>query len=172
MSLTGNLLVASPALEDPNFARTVIFVINHNDEGAVGVILNRPTTLSLERLPHGWAVGGPVFAGGPVEPEVAIGLADGDAGQDGWERVGERVWLADLEATPEVPPRVRVFAGYSGWSEGQLEGEIARGDWVIAAAELDDVFTSDASTLWAGVLRRQPGVIPILASYPEDPVLN
>ena len=172
MSLTGNLLIASPALEDPNFARAVIFVINHGDEGAVGVILNRPTTLSLERLPHEWAAVGPVFSGGPVEPEVAIGLADGDAGGLGWAQVGDSVWLADLEATPEVPPRVRVFAGYAGWSEGQLEDEIARGDWVIASAELDDVFTTDASNLWAAVLRRQPGAIPILATYPEDPALN
>lgn len=172
MSLTGSLLVASPTLLDPNFTRTVILVIHHGDAGAVGVVLNRPTTLAAERLPQGWTILGPVFGGGPVEPEVAIGLSDGDGGAAGWEPVGDGLWLADLEAAPAAGPRIRVFAGYAGWSEGQLESEIARGDWVIVPARREDVFTTNPAGLWGAVLRRQPGAIPILAGYPPDPSLN
>ncbi len=159
-------------MQDRNFVRTVILMIHHDEPGAVGVVLNRPTTLAVERLPQGWNIVGPVFAGGPVEPEVAIGLADADGGKPGWERVGDGLWLADLDATPVSPPRIRVYAGYAGWSEGQLEAEIVRGDWVIADAGLEDVFAADPANLWTEVLRRQPGTIPILASYPSDPSLN
>lgn len=159
-------------MRDPNFIRTVILIIHHGRPGAVGVVLNRPTTLAVERLPQGWNIVGPVFAGGPVEPEVAIGLADTDGGASGWDPVGDELWLADLEAAPVAPPRIRVFAGYSGWSENQLEAEIARGDWVIAEAGVADVFTADPDGLWAAVLRRQPGAIPILAGYPANPLLN
>ncbi len=159
-------------MQDPNFVRTVILIIHHGGPGAVGVVLNRPTTLALERLPQGWNVVGPVFAGGPVEPEIAIGLADTDGGESGWESVGDGLWLADLEATPRALPRIRVFAGYAGWSENQLEAEIARGDWVIAEAGVTDIFSTDPATLWTDVLRRQPGAISILASYPTDPSLN
>ncbi|HAX81440.1 MAG TPA: hypothetical protein DCY40_02590 [Actinobacteria bacterium] len=172
MSLTGCLLVASPTLGDPNFAGAVVFLIHHGDPGAVGVILNRPTTLAVERLPQGWTIEGPVFAGGPVEPEIAIGLADADAGHGAWDQVGDSVWLADLEAEPEAVPRIRVFSGYAGWGSGQLEGEIARGDWIVAEAQLGDVFTDDPGGLWRGVLSRQPDPIRLLASYPLDPSLN
>ena len=150
MSLTGYLLVASPTLGDLNFAGAVVFLIHHDDPGAVGVILNRPTTLAVERLPQGWTIAGPVHAGGPVEPEIAIGLADSDAGQGGWEQVADSVWLADLEAAPEI----------------------ARGDWIVAEAELEDVFTDDPSGLWRRVLARQSDPIRLLASYPTDPSLN
>ena len=172
MSLTGFLLVASPTLGDLNFAGAVVFLIHHDDPGAVGVILNRPTTLAVERLPQWWTIAGPVHAGGPVEPEIAIGLADSDAGQGGWEQVADSVWLADLEAAPETVPRIRVFSGYAGWGSGQLEAEIARGDWIVAEAELEDVFTDDPSGLWRRVLARQSDPIRLLASYPTDPSLN
>ncbi len=172
MSLTGFLLVASPTLTDLNFAGAVVFLIHHGDPGAVGVVLNRPTTLAVERLPQVWAIAGPVFAGGPVEPEVAIGLADGDSGSADWERVGEQVWLADLESSPATVPRIRVFAGYAGWSPGQLEAEIARGDWIVAEAEQADVFTDQPAELWHLVVSRQPDPIRLLNRYPGDPNLN
>lgn len=172
MSLTGYLLVASPTLGDPNFAGAVVFLIHHGDPGAVGVVLNRPTTLAVERLPQGWAVPGPIYSGGPVEPEIAIGLADTDATHGGWEQVGDLVWLADLEEEPQPVPRLRVFSGYAGWGSGQLEGEIARGDWIVAEAEIADVFTDDPAGLWRAVLGRQPDPIRLLAGYPPDPSLN
>jgi putative transcriptional regulator len=173
VSLTGYLLIASPTLGDPNFARTVVFVIHHGDPGAVGLVLNRPTTLAVERLPQGWTIAGPVYAGGPVEPEIAIGLADADTGGGDWEQVAERIWLADLESMPpESVPRIRVFSGYAGWGSGQLEEEIGRGDWIVAEAALEDVFTEDPGRLWRAVLERQPDPIRLLAAYPPNPSLN
>jgi putative transcriptional regulator len=148
VSLTGYLLVASPTLGDSNFAGAVVFLIHHDDPGAVGVILNRPTTLAVERLPQGWTIAGPVHAGGPVEPEIAIGLADSDAGQGGWEQVADSVWLADLEAAPETVPRIRVFSGYAGWASGQLEAEIARGDWIVADVPTGSIFDEAPGDLW------------------------
>ena len=172
MSLTGCLLVASPTLIDPNFVATVIFVIHHGDPGAVGVVLNRPTAMTLDRLPPGWSTTDPVYAGGPVEPEIAIGLAESEHDHGDWERVGGRVWLADLEGPPVPVARIRIFSGYAGWGPDQLEGEIARGDWVVATATADDVFTADPGALWRAVLRRQPDPIRLLAAYPSDPSLN
>ena len=159
-------------LTDPNFSSTVVFVIHHGEPGAVGVILNRPTSLGIERLPEGWPTADPVHAGGPVEPEIAIGLAESDALHGEWERVGDGVWLADLEGPPAVVTRIRIFSGYAGWGAGQLEDEIARGDWVVATATAEDVFTVEPDRLWRAVLRRQPDPIRLLAGYPSDPSLN
>lgn len=172
MSLTGCLLVASPTLTDPNFAATVVFIIHHDGGGAVGVVLNRPTALTLEPLPGGWATGSAVFSGGPVEPEIAIGLVESDDFHNGWERVADRLWLADLEGPAAAVSRIRIFSGYAGWGSRQAESEIARGDWVVAEATTDDVFTAAPSDLWRSVLRRQRGPARLLAAYPLDPSLN
>jgi len=172
VSLTGCLLVASPTLFDPNFTSSVVLVIHHGDPGAVGVVLNRPTTLSPDRLPSGWPVSDPVHAGGPVEPEIAIALAESDEDHGSWERVGPGMWLADLEGPPTPVRRLRIFSGYAGWGPGQLEDEISRGDWIVADATPEDVFTADTSGLWRLVLRRQPDPIRLLAGYPSDPSLN
>lgn len=172
MSLTGCLLVASPTLFDPNFTASVVLVIHHGEPGAVGVVLNRPTDLSADRLPPGWRVSDPVHSGGPVEPEIAIALAESDQPHDAWEQVGMGMWLADLDGPPVPVRRLRIFAGYAGWGPGQLEDEISRGDWVVADATTDDVFTPDPGGLWRRVLRRQPDPIRLLAGYPVDPSLN
>jgi putative transcriptional regulator len=172
VSLTGRLLVASPMLSDPNFAGTVVFVIHHDEPGAVGVVLNRPTALDPDALPPGWTTLDPVFFGGPVEPEIAIGLVESPGPHEGWERVGEAMWLADLDGVPVPVLRLRIFSGYAGWGPGQLEDEIARGDWVVAEATTDDVFTPAPEELWRAVLHRQPDPIRLLASYPADPTLN
>ena len=172
MSLTGCLLVASPTLFDPNFAASVVLVIHHGDPGAVGVVLNRPTTLSPDRLPPGWSLSDPVHAGGPVEPEIAIALAESEDDHGSWERIGTGIWLADLEGPPTPVRRLRIFAGYAGWGPGQLEDEISRGDWIVADATPEDVFTADTPGLWRLVLRRQPDPIRLLAGYPVDPSLN
>ncbi len=172
MPLTGCLLVASPTLTDPNFAATVIFIIHHDGDGAVGVVLNHPTALTTDRLPAGWATGDPVFAGGPVEPEIAIGLVESDDLHGRWERVTDRLWLADLDGPPAPVSRIRIFSGYTGWGAGQAESELERGDWVVADATIDDVFTSAPADLWRSVLRRQPGPARLLATYPPNPSLN
>lgn len=171
-SLAGSLLVASPHLIDPNFFRSVVLILEHDKEGAVGVIINQPSTSGLEgELPE-WAglLAEPpvVFVGGPVQPDAAVGLADG---VDGSPVSG--VGMVDLSAPPgglSVP--VRIYAGYAGWGPGQLEDELEEGGWIVAEARAGDVFATTPGTLWSVVLKRQPGVTALLASFPIDPGLN
>jgi putative transcriptional regulator len=181
--LRGRLLVATPDLEDPNFFRTVVLVLEHGDEGALGVVLNRPavgTTLT-GALPA-WAplAGEPavLFVGGPVQPDAAIGLARrGEAGEpDGFAPLFDDLGTVDLERDPDaVRPRVdrlRVFAGYAGWGPGQLESELDAHGWFVVRADPSDPWTGTPEELWRGVLRRQPGKARLFADFPLDARLN
>ncbi len=180
-SLAGKLLVAAPDLDDPNFFRTVVLVVEHDDEeGALGLVLNRPSDTAVdEHLPDwGFAVADPavVFVGGPVTPQVAIGLADepGTPPAD-WSPALDGIGLIDLAHAPEAlggVRRARVFAGYSGWVAGQLEMELAIGSWFVVGAVPGDVFSTAPQDLWREVLRRQESRISWFANYPLDPRLN
>lgn len=157
-----------PLLVDGNFDRTVVLVLNHDDSGAVGVVLNRPTTTAVaDPLPR-WedlaAEPAVVFVGGPVEQDAAIALA----------RDGDVIGTIDLDGDPALltARQVRVYVGYAGWSSGQLEGEIGEGAWHVVDSELDDAFRPDAADLWHIVLRRQPGPIARLGMLPDDPSVN
>jgi putative transcriptional regulator len=172
--LPGRLLVAAPLLSDPNFTRTVVLVLQHDEEGALGVVLNRPSEDDLGLHLPSW---GPsaceppfVFVGGPVEPSVAIGLEQAEAPPEPTALPG--VGMLDFDRDPAAAGPVRVFSGYAGWGPGQLEDELAEGAWLVVAAEPDDPFTDDPDGLWAAVLRRQPGVLALLATFPPDPSLN
>ena len=173
MSFQGSLLVASPLLVEPTFRRTVILLLEHGDDGAIGLILNRPSDHPVdEHLPQ-WSnltlAPGMVYIGGPVEPDVAIGLASSSAGS---ATVVPGLSTLDLESDPPSGVEtVRIYAGYSGWSAGQLEDEIAEGAWYVVAAAPDDAF-SQPDGMWARILRRQEGRLAILANYPSDPTLN
>lgn len=182
-SLEGRLLIAAPSLKDPNFARTVVLVLAHHDEGALGVVLNRPSELEVSQPLAQWAeLAVPpsvVFVGGPVAPAGAICLAEVDhevASTDTWKPLNGVLGTLDLAADPaSVGPtvrRVRVFSGHAGWGTAQLEGEVAVGGWMIADARPDDPFSARPADLWHQVLRRQGGPLAMLASYPEDPSLN
>ncbi len=181
-SHTGRLLVATPALEDPNFDRTVILVLDHDDEGALGVVVNRTSSVALDEVLEDWAgiVSAPhvVFGGGPVEPTAVVALGHARAGvaADGWTPVTGRIRLVDLEGDPAEAAseleEMRVFAGYAGWGPGQLEAEILEGAWFVIDAEPADVFDPDPDHLWQTVLRRQPGRIRLYANFPEDPTRN
>jgi len=180
--LTGRLLVANPQLPDPNFDRTVVLVVAHSDDGAVGVVLNRPSdTLVAAPLPdwEPWAAHpAVVFVGGPVSPEAAICLARAapgvpdDPGGGGWARVNAEIGTVDLERAPAelrpAPRDIRVFTGYAGWSAGQLEGELRIGAWWVLDAVADDVFGDEPHGLWRRVLRRQPPPLAFVASFPDD----
>lgn len=181
----GTLLVAGPALLDPNFRRTVVYIIEHRGEGTLGVVLNRPSNVPVRDVLPGWASLGSdpstMFIGGPVESKTALCLAAVRSGLDpdaitGVLGVRGPVALIDLDADPtEVGPRLRglrVFAGYAGWSTGQLAGEIARGDWIVAPALPDDVLSADAAMLWGKVLRRQGMPLALLATFPADVTVN
>jgi putative transcriptional regulator len=180
-ALKGRLLVATPALVDPNFFRTVVLVIEHTEEGAAGVVLNRPSEMELGASPlAAWedvAADPPrVFVGGPVSPTDALCIAHKRSTADlaGWQPVTAEIGMLDL-ASDEVRTEVdglRVFAGYAGWGPGQLEGEIEEGSWYVLEADRGDVLSSDPSTLWRDVLQRQGGKLALVSSFPVDPSMN
>jgi len=181
----GSLLVAAPTMADPNFARTIVLLLDAGSDGALGVVLNRPSELEVAAVLAPWAevVSGPdvLFQGGPVETDSALAVADvlasgADDEPVGWRRVFASTGLVDLDAPVELlAPAVsslRIFAGYAGWSAGQLEDEIAEGAWYVVPAEAGDPFLDDPSGLWATVLRRQGGQLAMLATMPAEPTLN
>ena len=183
--MTGRLLVATPKLDDPNFARSVVLLLDHDDDGALGVIISRPTTVPVAEVLPGWSslVTGPdvLFSGGPVATDSALGVAvlDGSDEEDapvGWRPLYPGAGLVDLDAPPELLAGVltgmRVFAGYAGWGPGQLENEIAEGAWYVVPAETGDLLDPDAEGLWRRVLRRQPGELAFVATCPLDPSQN
>jgi putative transcriptional regulator len=179
----GRLLVAAPSLVDPNFRRTVVLLLEHSDEGALGVILNRPTSVTVEQaLPPDvlTAFSGDelVFSGGPVDPGSVIVLGDylaqfaPDSGEIavGTVRVVEPD--SDFSRLPERVHGLRVFGGYAGWSTGQLEEEIAEEAWIDCPCEAGDIFSDTPTRLWHDVLDRQGGSLRLVARMPEDPTLN
>ncbi len=191
-SFTGKLLVATPVLEDPNFHRTVVLLVAHHpDEGALGVVLNRPSELEIHRALPEWAplAAEPpvVFAGGPVTQEGVICLGqvrtDGDrsaagsaAGVAEWEEIGGGIGVVDLNAGPETFASalagLRVFAGHSGWGPRQLEGELESGGWFVVDLEPDDVLSAEPDELWRRVLERQPPKVAMFAKAPPHISLN
>jgi putative transcriptional regulator len=182
-SLVGHLLVATPALRDPNFDRTVVLLVAHEEGGALGVVLNRATEVPVDEVlgPWGGIASEPavVFEGGPVQPEAAICLArvrSVSGEQRGFSRIEGALATVDLSADPDTMRdellEVRVFAGYAGWSPGQLEDEIATGSWLTFASLPSDPFTARPDDLWSMVLRRQGGMVAAVAMFPADPTLN
>ncbi|AUA13439.1 YqgE/AlgH family protein [Streptomyces malaysiensis subsp. malaysiensis] len=190
-SLTGRLLVATPALADPNFDRAVVLLLDHDEEGSLGVVLNRPTPVGVGDILESWAelAGEPgvVFQGGPVSLDSALGVAvvPGESGRSsarsedgplGWRRVHGAIGLVDLEAPPELLAAavgsLRIFAGYAGWGPGQLEDELAEGAWYVVESEPGDVSSPAPERLWRAVLRRQRSELAMVATYPDDPSLN
>ncbi|MBT8212691.1 MAG: YqgE/AlgH family protein [Acidimicrobiia bacterium] len=182
MNVTGKLLLAVPALSDPNFHQSVLFIIDHAPAGAFGVILNRPTTLDVVDPLPGAAASEPavVFEGGPVQREGALAIATVGGEVEGWsplpEAPGSDLGLVDVErAMSEGWPatrQLRIFSGHAGWSAGQLDSELADDGWVAVSARGEDLFTSTPSTLYQDVLLRA-GTSPLLAEFlPDDPRLN
>lgn len=179
-SLAGQLLLASPALVDPNFRRTVVLIGVHNDGGAMGVVLNRPSqTIVSEALPeleHALDGDEPVYVGGPVQPTSVVVLAEFSdpslAELLVLGRIGFPSPHAEMEELAGATTRARAFAGYAGWSEGQLDAEVAQGDWIAHPATPRDVFTSAPEELWSEVLARKGGSYALLARMPVDPSLN
>ena len=174
--LNGQLLIAAPALHDPNFERTVVLVAEHSAEGALGLVLNRPSPLDLnEGAPELSALvepGEPIFVGGPVEPSGTLILAEFE---DVREAAG--VALGDIGFVGSDPPgsgigRSRAFAGHAGWAAGQLDAEVAADGWIVEPAVASDVFCEDPAELWATVLQRKGGRYALLTRMPLDPRVN
>jgi putative transcriptional regulator len=183
-SLTGRLLVATPTLDDPNFFRTVVLVLHHDNDGALGVVLNRPSTIDLIGALPAWAPAAAhppvVFIGGPVSHATAICLALINLANDpeGWQPVADHLPLGtlDLNKNPDDVlagvERIRVFAGHAGWAPGQLEMEVAVGGWFVVDANPDDAMTVSPERLWQDVLRRQGSKLAMLAHFPFHPSMN
>jgi putative transcriptional regulator len=179
-SLRGQLLIAGPNLLDPNFHRTVVLITEHNDDGAMGIVLNRPSETEVAEVATELAEvledGAVVHAGGPVEPDSVIVLGEFEEPEAAGLIVEGDLGLlgadADLDALPGVMRRARVFVGYAGWGAGQLETELERDDWITATAARDDVFAHESASLWGTVLARMGGRYALLARMPLDPSVN
>jgi putative transcriptional regulator len=179
-SLVGQLLIASPTLRDPNFERSVVLIGVHSDEGAMGVVLNRPSEVTVgvaaPQLEETVEESERVFVGGPVQPGSIVFLAEfldpEPAGVLVLGRIGFPAPDAELDELSRATGRVRVFAGFAGWGEGQLESEIADGDWIARAALPEDVFSELPEQLWSSVLTRMGGSYALIARMPTDPSVN
>jgi putative transcriptional regulator len=181
-SLRGQLLIAGPGLLDPNFHRTVVLVGEHGEEGAMGVVLNRPSEIPVEEAVPPLAeldglegLDGLVYIGGPVQPQAVVVVGEFDeperAGVPIFGSIGFLPGEVDPAAIGELE-RARVFAGYAGWGPGQLEAELQESSWIVEPAGPDDVFTSEPEQLWRAVLRRKGGPFAVLALMPDDPRAN
>ena len=177
--LQGQLLIASPGLLDPNFRRTVVLVTEHNEEGAAGLVLNRPSpTAVAEVVPQLELLvedGEQVWVGGPVQPNAVLVLGEFLDPDDAAVPLFGALGFPSLDEPEDVVPmttRRRVFAGYAGWGSGQLEDELGREDWIVEPALPDDAFTETPDELWGDVLRRKGGIYELVARMPEDPSVN
>jgi putative transcriptional regulator len=177
-SLQGKLLVSSPALHDPNFRKTVVLIAHHDEEGAMGLVLSRPSEVAavdavpaLEGLP---GAGDPIFVGGPVQPEAFMVLAEFNDVDDAAAPIMDRLGFMPAESEPEdlSISRMRLFAGYSGWGNGQLEAELEEASWIVVDALTDDAFADDPEELWRTVLHRKGGPFELMIDMPFDPGLN
>ena len=183
----GDLLVATPALLDPNFARTVVLVLDLDQNGALGVVLNRPSDVPVREILPDWTdvTRNPrvLFQGGPVSTDSALAVGasttggpDPSAEPVGFRRLYDDVGIVDLDTPTEiVAPALtgmRIFAGYAGWGEEQLAAEIAEGSWYVVPSTAGDLFGADPLGLWRRVLRRQPGELAWVSTQPANPTLN
>ena len=180
--LRGKLLIATPALGDPNFDRAVVLILEHGTEGALGIVLNRPTATPLVEAVPDWAAlaSAPavVYLGGPVGVGTIIALAHSrtDEPPPGTERVSDRLVAVDLSLDPEeLAPMIdalRVWTGYAGWAPRQLEEELAQDAWFVVGADDTDATTDEPNALWRTVLGRQPGTLAWFSNFPDDPAHN
>lgn len=178
-SLRGQLLVSAGSLFDPNFRHTVVLVGQHSAEGALGVVLNRPSELTVaEAFPPLASIvpdGELLFVGGPVRPQSAVLLAELSHPETAdllvFGSIGFLVGEVSDAAKADIQ-RARVFAGYAGWGKGQLEAEMAEGSWIVDPARPEDVFGDHPDSLWSRVLRRKGGDYKRMASMPFDPSMN
>lgn len=177
-SLQGQLLVSAPSLLDPHFRRTVVLIAHHDDDGAMGLVLTRPSDVaaadavpSLAGLPGAEDA---VHVGGPVQPEAFMVLAEFDDVTEAAAPILDDVGFVPAEAEPEDLSirRLRLFSGYAGWSAGQLEAELAEPSWIVVPAVADDAFAPDPDQLWRAVLQRAGREYEVMEHMPIDPHLN
>ncbi len=177
----GVLLIAEPYLPDPNFFRTVVLLVEHNREGSLGFVLNRPAPLLVKQVTDFFGeVDYPLFQGGPVQTDTLhLVHALGEVLPDS-QKVADRIyWSGDFRrlrailSTRQLPPStLRFFVGYAGWAPGQLEAEIQQKSWILAPARPEYVFSEEPQNLWRRVLKDMGGKYAFIATFPEDPRVN
>jgi putative transcriptional regulator len=176
--LQGKLLVSSPSLIAPNFRKTVVLIAHHDEEGALGLVLSRPSDVAaVEAVPVLDGLPGaddPVFVGGPVQPDAFMVLAEFEDLEQAAAPIidGLGFMPADAEPGDLAIKRLRLFAGYSGWGSGQLEDELEDDSWIVVDAAADDAFADDPDVLWRTVLQRKGGAFSLMENMPFDPGLN
>ena len=177
--IEGHLLIAGGGLFDPNFRQTVVLVVEHNPDGALGVVLNRPSTVTVgQAAPALSEVTSPderLYVGGPVQPQAAVILAQFEHPDLATQLVFDSVGVIGDENEDLGSPglmRKRVFSGYAGWAAGQLDKELESGDWILESPQPDDVFTDHPEELWSSVLKRMGSTYALLAHMPFDPSTN
>jgi putative transcriptional regulator len=179
-SLKGQLLLASPALFDPNFRRTVVLVTEHTDEGAAGLVLNRRSdTAVVEAVPDLAPLVTDeelVYVGGPVQQEAVLCLAEFEDPEEAAILVVDHVGFVpgdgDFGLIAGSTRRARVFAGYAGWGPGQLEAELEASSWIVEEAEQADLFAEPETDLWSSIMRAKGGIYRVVALMPDDPAVN
>ena len=178
-SLRGSLLISSGGLFDPNFRHTVVLIGEHNADGALGVVLNRASNLTVEQVapPLSKLVppGELIFRGGPVQPESIVLLAELTDPELADILVFGSIGFLVGEIPAEIKSdilRARVFAGYSGWGPGQLEAEMDIDSWILDPARPEDVFTDTPDLLWSRVLQRKGPEYRQMSRMPYDPSMN
>ena len=176
--LQGKLIVSSPSLLDPNFRKTVVLIAHHDEEGALGLVLSRPSDVpAVEAVPVLDGLPGaedPVFVGGPVQPDAFMVLAEFEDVDESAAPIidGLGFMPADAEPGELAIKRLRLFAGYSGWGSGQLEDVLADESWIVVDAAADDAFADDPDLLWRTVVQRKGGAFSLMENMPFDPGLN
>lgn len=176
--LQGKLIVSSPSLIDPNFRKTVVLIAHHDEEGALGLVLSRPSDVAaVEAVPVLDGLPGaedPVFVGGPVQPEAFMVLAEFEDVDEAAAPIIDGLGFVPADAEPGdlAIKRLRLFAGYSGWGSGQLEDELAEDSWIVVDAAAEDAFADDPDVLWRTVLQRKGGAFSLMENMPFDPGLN
>ncbi len=181
-SFRGRLLAAAPDLLDPNFYHTVVFVLEHDERGALGIVLNRPTDVPLAKTFPQWTpiVSDPsfIFRGGPVQRDALIGLARLDPGvtPEGWSPIIDSVGVLSLQDDAETDglavAAFRLYSGYAGWGGGQLESEINGGGWFTLPSEPADLFAAEPGNLWFRLLSHHRGQWPWRPEASTDPTHN
>ena len=180
-SVKGQLLIAGPRLVDPNFWRTVVLIVDHSDDGAFGLVLNRPSETSVgEVVPELDPLvdpDEPLFVGGPVQPSAVVTMAQFSDVEDAALRAFDDIGVLGtggppLEVLAERILGARAYVGHSGWGPGQLDSELERDDWIVEPARHADVFSDSPQELWSAVLTRKGGSYALLARMPHDPSLN
>jgi putative transcriptional regulator len=179
-STRGQLLIAGPTLQDPNFWRTVVLIVEHSDDGALGLVLNRPSESTVrDAVPQLGDLINPedsVLVGGPVQPSSVIVLADfsdpDEAALLAFDQIGVLGSGFEVEELVDGVRVARAFAGHAGWGPGQLDDELERGDWILEPATFSDAFTPEPTDLWSDVLARKGGSYALIARMPVDPSMN